>query len=390
MSADVLMDYYRCSKRSSASLPFDVNEVINNLRLERYVNAHSTQSGLRAVGRELYYRLRPLMGVAFRKHLQRAYLKGWQNISFPHWPVDRTVECILESLVRLVLEARGETEMPFVWFWPRRYSGCVILTHDVETAAGRDFAPQLADIDASFGFKSSFQIVPEDRYEVPDSFLESLRASGSEINLHGLNHGGRLFENRQTFLKEVRKIHSYARQYGSQGFRSPVMYRNLNWYEDLKFAYDMSVPNCAHLDPQRGGCCTVMPYFIGHVLELPLTMAQDYSVFHILRQNSIELWKQQIDLVLEKHGLISFNIHPDYVIKQQYRDLYCRLLDYLAKVCAERNIWIALPYDVNHWWRQRAEMALDAASDDVAIARAEIVSDNLTYNLTGRDACVFA
>ena len=25
-----------------------------------------------------------------------------------------------------------------------------------------------------------------------------------------------------------------------------------------------------------------MPYFIGHVLELPLTTAQDYTVFHVL------------------------------------------------------------------------------------------------------------
>jgi hypothetical protein len=32
----------------------------------------------------------------------------------------------------------------------------------------------------------------------------------------------------------------------------------------LCFAYDMSIPNVAHLDPQRGGCCTIMP-FIAHI-----------------------------------------------------------------------------------------------------------------------------
>src|SRR2546425_12755629 len=35
------------------------------------------------------------------------------------------------------------------------------------------------------------------------------------------------------------------------------------WFDALDFSYDMSVPNVAHLDPQRGGCCTVMPYFVG-------------------------------------------------------------------------------------------------------------------------------
>ena len=60
----------------------------------------------------------------------------------------------------------------------------------------------------------------------------------------------------------------------------------------------MSVPNVAHLEPQRGGCCTVMPYFIGDILELPLTTTQDYSLFHILGDYSIALWKQQIELIL--------------------------------------------------------------------------------------------
>src|SRR5207248_2411814 len=83
----------------------------------------------------------------------------------------RHVGCIFESLVMLTLKTRGEYEMPFVWFWPHGYEGCVILTHDIETETGRDFALELADIDASFGFKSSFQIVPEERYEVSSAFL---------------------------------------------------------------------------------------------------------------------------------------------------------------------------------------------------------------------------
>jgi len=72
------------------------------------------------------------------------------------------------------------------------------------------------------------------------------------------------------------------------------MYRNQDWYDSFDFSYDMSAPNVAHLDPMRGGCCTVMPYFIGKILELPVTTSQDYTLFHMLNDYSIDLWKQQL------------------------------------------------------------------------------------------------
>ena len=88
-------------------------------------------------------------------------------------------------------------------------------------------------------------------------------------------------------LQRARRINQYLRAFGAQGFRSGALYRNLNWYGALDISYDMSVPNVAHLEPQRGGCCTVMPYFIGDIVELPLTMTQDYSLFHIMEKYSM-------------------------------------------------------------------------------------------------------
>jgi hypothetical protein len=63
---------------------------------------------------------------------------------------------------------------------------------------------------------------------------------------------------------------------GVEGFRAAVLYRNPDWYDALTVAYDMSIPNVAQLDPQRGGCCTIFPYFIGNILEIPVTATQDY------------------------------------------------------------------------------------------------------------------
>jgi hypothetical protein len=372
-------------------LPFDPNEIIENLRLERYMHTHDS-TRFEAI-QKIYYTFRPLMSVGFRKHLQRLYLKRWRQIAFPAWPVDRTVENIFERLLSLKITSRQEP-IPFVWFWPQGHSGCVMLTHDIETARGRDHCVELAAMDASFGMKSAFQVVPENSYEVKLSFLESLRAKGAEINLHGLTHDGQLFRDRNRFLRDVKHINSYARQYGARGFRSPVMYRNLEWYGDLDLAYDMSVPNAAHLDPQRGGCCTVMPYFIGNILELPLTTVQDYSLFNILGERSIDLWKRQIELILEKHGLLSFNIHPDYIMNEPFRGLYRELLQHLRQVCAERNIWIALPGEVDQWWRQRQRMSVACnehpfqivgpQSDRAALAFARVVNGRITYEIEAR------
>ena len=69
-------------------LPFDVNQVLNNLRYERYV-ANGGGTWLEAAwAKDAYYRLRPYLPVGLRKHLQRAYLRGWEARTFPNWPVD--------------------------------------------------------------------------------------------------------------------------------------------------------------------------------------------------------------------------------------------------------------------------------------------------------------
>jgi hypothetical protein len=60
---------------------------------------------------------------------------------------------------------------------------------------------------------------------------------------------------------------------------------------DLNDSFDMSIPNVARLDPQRGGCCTVLPFFIGDIVELPVTTTEGYSLFHILGDYSGQIEK---------------------------------------------------------------------------------------------------
>ena len=346
---------------ANVQLPFDFAEVIENLRLERY--RREKPSGLDQLAsseyvRKSYYLLRSCLPFPIRRQLQRLYFQDWKELPFPAWPVDLTVDTLHQELLRLLMEASGVQRLPFIWFWPEGAQSCLILTHDVETSAGRDFTFKLMDLDDAYGFKAAYQVIPEKRYQVPDEYVAEIRSRGCEFNIHDLNHDGRLYAERSEFAQRAARINRYLRTYGSEGFRAGSMYRRQDWYDLFEFAYDMSVPNVAHLEPLRGGCCTVMPYFIGNILELPLTTAQDYSLFHILNNYSIDVWKQQMSLIKGKNGLMSFLSHPDYLIDPRARKVYEALLNYLRQMVAVEKVWVTLPAKVNAWWRVRNQMRL--------------------------------
>jgi hypothetical protein len=344
---------------SSVHLPFDPAQVVDDLRCERYAKVPGAATNLAGGSlRSIYYLVRPALGVSVRKYIQRQYFRGWEKIPFPRWPVDRTVEDIFERLLIYSMQSQNLQRVPFIWFWPDGAPSCTMITHDVETSAGMAFCSTLMDLNDSFGIKTSFHIVPEKRYPISESSLEDIRNRGFEIDVHDLNHDGLLMFDREEFLRRAERINSYGKQFGALGFRSAVMYRNVDWFDALDFSYDMSVPNMAHLDPQHGGCCTVFPYFIGKILELPLTTTQDYSLFHVLNDYSVDLWKQQIALIKAKNGLISFIIHPDYNLELKARRVYEELLRYLSAFRAKGETWIALPREIAAWWRLRSELKL--------------------------------
>ncbi len=342
-------------------LPFDLSEVIVNLQQERYrQRAHNWIERLTSAKalRRLYYFLRPMLPVPVRKHLQKTRLAGWNHILFPRWPVDFSVETLMQSTMAHVLESRGTPRIPFIWFWPEGAQACIMMTHDVEGTAGRSFCAELMDLDESFRIKAAFQVVPETHCEASTGLIGTLRRRGFEVNLHDFNHDGDLFRDRQQFLRRAARINQYARDLDCHGFRSGSMYREERWFDSFEFSYDMSVPNAAHLEPQRGGCCTVMPYFVGDLLELPLTTTQDYSLFHILGDYSIALWKQEIDSLVAANGLVSFITHPDYLIEERALRVYRDLLEHLSQLRSTHNLWLTVPGEIDRWWRDRQLMSL--------------------------------
>jgi len=210
-----------------------------------------------------------------------------------------------------------------------------------------------------------------------------------EVNVHDLNHDGNLFKDYEEFGRRAAEIEKYRKIFSSRGFRTGVLYRNIDWFNLLHFEYDMSVPNVGHLDPQHGGCCTTFPYFVGNLLEIPVTMTQDYTLFNILHQYSLDLWERQIVAGPQEARCDEFIIHPDYIINQHEQNVYRSLLGRLAELRSNAGIWTPLPGDVNSWWRQRSQMKLmkngsgwkivGDGNDRARLAYAVLQGDKLVY-----------
>ena len=188
-------------------LPFDLEEVIDNHRRERYSKVAGGKGGIIAkIGTKMYYFVRPLLPVSIRRHSQKWRLKGWEQLAFPQWPVDRSVDDVLGRVLLLSLRAQERESIPFIWFWPEGAPSSAIMTHDVETTVGRELCAALMDINDSYGIKASFQVIPEERYDVTPEFLQSIRERGFEVVVHDLNHDGLLYKNKKQFVRMCESI----------------------------------------------------------------------------------------------------------------------------------------------------------------------------------------
>jgi hypothetical protein len=119
--------------RRHVTLPFDPDQVAENLRFEAYtgqMHPEHTYFGGSAVIRAIYYLGRPAFPVHFRRILQRIRLQGGTQSPFPDWPVDRTVDKLFEELMKPTLQARNNSPVPFIWFWPDGAPAAAIVTHD--------------------------------------------------------------------------------------------------------------------------------------------------------------------------------------------------------------------------------------------------------------------
>ena len=233
----------------------------------------------------VFYQVKPLIPRAFQIALRRCVALRKRKLCENIWPIDRAAD-----------------KKPAGWSgWPDNKHFALILTHDVDTARGQERCRNLATLENDLGFRSSFNFVPE-RYTVSAKLRHDLSNNGFEVGVHGLLHDGKLYQSREIFLKRATRINRYLAEWQAVGFRSPAMHHNLDWIRDLDIKYDSSTFDTDPFEPQSGGVRTIFPFFVkkkaleGGYVELPYTLAQDFTLFVLMREKDICIWKKKAEL----------------------------------------------------------------------------------------------
>lgn len=297
--------------------------------------------------KRMYYVLKPLLPRALTRLLRRVYRHTGPSTDQMPWPVEdryaKFLWCILEEV------SKNNITQPQP-LWPAGHRFALVLTHDIETGAGQSFVRTVADLEERLGFRSSFNFVPE-RYPIDRTLIDELRQRGFEIGIHGLKHDGRLFSSHAEFERRAVRINSHLKEFGAVGFRSPLTHRNPEWMQSLDIEYDLSFFDTDPFEPIPGGAMSVWPFFIGHFVELPYTLVQDYTLTDVLNERTPALWLDKVEFIREVQGMALLNSHPDYLKDPARFEIYSA---FLYAMRDQTDIWHALPRVVAKWWRNRA------------------------------------
>ena len=338
----------------SVLLPFDPDEVMRTFWTEAY-REHGTGGGrtLRRAALRTYYLLRPLIPRRIQIAMRRRFARAQALPDFPRWPAEPSIHDLYRRLYELARQVAG-VDVPWIGFWPGPASWAVVLTHDIETAAGRDAVSPIVDMEATAGFRSAWNVVPR-RYAVDDAFVSSLTDRGCEVGLHGLFHDGRDLASRGHLIERLPEMRSVAERIGASGFRSPATQRAPALIGLLGFDHDSSYPDSDPYEPQPGGCATWLPFMIEDTVELPITLPQDHTLFVILQHRDERTWLDKVEDLRARGGMALVLTHPDYMLDPTIRSAYARLVAHLA---GTPDAWRALPSEVSAWWRARGASTL--------------------------------
>ncbi len=282
-----------------------------------------------------YYHIKPLIPRRLQLKARRWLVRQKRNKYESVWPIDEKA-------------AASPSNWPG---WPNGKRFALVLTHDVDTAKGLERCDQLAKLEGDLGLRSSFNLVCEG-YPVPAELRSNLTGRGFEVGIHGLKHDGNPFRSRSLFTKQAARINQYLKEWGSVGFRCPSMYHDLDRIGELNIKYDSSTFDTDPFEPQPDGVRTIFPFRIsinsGHTgyVELPYTLPQDFTLFILMKQTNIDIWKYKLDWIAGAGGMALLNCHPDYM---NFGDKRLGLEEYPVGYYIELLQYVLYKYRDEYW-----------------------------------------
>jgi glycosyltransferase involved in cell wall biosynthesis len=251
---------------------------------------------------EIYYFLKPFIPWSVRLALRRQRAKSRLQRYAGTWPID----------------PKAGVRPPGWPGWPGGKQFAFVLTHDVEGVRGLSRVEQVTALETRIGFRSSFNFVPDGEYVLNSDLRENMVRQGFEVGVHGLQHDGKLYASKEEFASKAAQIRNFLREWKACGFRSPLMQHKLAWLHQLGVEYDASTFDTDPFEPEPDAVGTVFPFWVpgpnhSGFVELPYTLPQDFTLFVVLREPNIDIWKKKLDWVAACGGMALLNTHPDYM-----------------------------------------------------------------------------
>jgi peptidoglycan/xylan/chitin deacetylase (PgdA/CDA1 family) len=295
----------------------------------------------------IYYNMRPFIPRRVRVALRRIQISARLKSNKQEWPISHKA-------------ARQPKSWPG---WPQQKRFAFILTHDVEAKKGYEKCNSLIELEEKLGFRSGLFFVPEGNYRIGPEMRRNLNARGFEVCIHGLRHDGKLYTSKKLFKKKAIWINRYLKEWNAVGFRSPFMDSDLEYLHELDIEYDCSTFDTDPFEPKPSGVEIIFPFWIpkgesnSGYMELPYTLPQDWTLFVLMREKSIEVWKKKMDWIVEQGGMVLVLTHPDYMRfdekKPKFNEYpvgyYEEFLNYV-KDKYEGQYWHVLPKDIARFW----------------------------------------
>jgi glycosyltransferase involved in cell wall biosynthesis len=252
---------------------------------------------------------------------------------------------------------------PSAWKgWPEGKRFALVLTHDVVSSRGLARVNQLIKLEAKHGFISSFNFVPEGQYRVPDSLPGTLDQAGCEVGILGLEDDGKLFRSKDGFASKATRIRKYLERWRASGFRSRDIHPRLTWLHELHVEYDASCYDADPFRPETDSVGTVFPFWVESpggtgFVELPSTLPQGFTLFTILREKHIDVWRRKLDWIAAHGGMALLNTPPDNMCLENGKPGWDefpaeRYEEFLRCVndLYRGTFWHALPRDVSRFY----------------------------------------
>ncbi|KAF0244172.1 MAG: hypothetical protein FD180_2757 [Planctomycetota bacterium] len=300
---------------------FDARAALEVLRTESY------REPAKPVTRFLPFHYHKVPGV-LRIKIGQA-LAAMEKPGFPAWPIDPSGDAL-----RWLLGERGGE-------WPGGKKFALVLSHDVDTADGMQFAPRLLDIEARHGVPAVYSLVTS-TYAIEKKFLRDVLAAGGEIAWHSDLHDNRIaFEDEPGIRCRIESARGFLEEFDVRGFRSPSLCRTptLLRVAAERFTWDSSIPDTG----PGGGCASVQPFLVGSMLEVPLTLPMDADLVFRRRDPKTwpDAWMEKARFIRDVGGCAVLCTHPETHFSG-HRAAWEAYDEFLKRV-KELDPWICVP-----------------------------------------------